>query len=128
MRQPTKNLLQLLAQNANASFNDAQSLPPAIYHDSDILNLEIEQLFRKEWVCLGRTAEIPGQGDFLCRDIIDAPVFVVRQRDASVKAFANVCVHRFASRSTRSNMVGRATWKTGGRHRMPIRIASRRDS
>jgi len=94
MRQSTKNLLQLLAKNTNASFNDAQSLPPAIYHDSDILDLEIEQLFRKEWVCLGRSAEIPEQGDFLCRDIVDAPVFVVRQRDASVKAFANVCVHR----------------------------------
>ncbi len=94
MRQPTKNLLQLLAQNANASFSDAKSLPPSIYHSSEILELEQEHLFRKEWICIGRTAEIPDQGDFLCRDIVDAPVFVVRQRDASVKAFANVCVHR----------------------------------
>jgi phenylpropionate dioxygenase-like ring-hydroxylating dioxygenase large terminal subunit len=94
VRQSTKNLLQLLAQNAHASFDAAKSLPPAIYHDPDILNLEIEHLFRNEWICLGRTAEIPDQGDFLCRDIIDAPVFVVRQHDASVKAFANVCVHR----------------------------------
>jgi len=94
MRQSTKNLLQLLAQNANASCNDAQSLPPAIYHDPDILNLETGHLFRKEWICIGRTAEISDQGDFLCLNIVDAPVFVIRQRDASVKAFANVCVHR----------------------------------
>ncbi len=84
MRQSTKILLQLLAQNANASFSDAKSLPPAIYHDPDILNLEFEYLFRKEWICIGRTAEIPDQGDFLCRDIVNAPVFVVRQRDDSV--------------------------------------------
>jgi phenylpropionate dioxygenase-like ring-hydroxylating dioxygenase large terminal subunit len=107
MRQPTKNLLQRLAQNANASFNDAQSLPPSIYHSSEILKLEQEQLFRKEWVCLGRTAEIPEQGDFLCRDIVDAPVFVVRQRDASVKAFANVCVHRSARLLTGAGHVSR---------------------
>ena len=94
MRQSTKNLLQLLAQNANASFSDAKSLPPATYHSSRILKLEREHLFRKEWICIGRTAEIPDQGDFLCRDIVDAPVFVVRQRDDSVKAFAHVCVHR----------------------------------
>jgi len=94
MRQSTKNLLQLLAENANASFSDAKSLPPATYHSSRILKLEREHLFRKEWICIGRTAEIPDQGDFLCRDIINAPVFVVRQRDDSVKAFANVCVHR----------------------------------
>ncbi len=94
MRQTTKDLLQLLAENANASFDAAKSLPPATYHSSRILKLEREHLFRKEWICLGRTAEIPQQGDFLCRDIVNAPVFVVRQRDDSVKAFANVCVHR----------------------------------
>ena len=94
MRQSTKNLLQHLAQNANASFNDAQSLSPSLYHSPEFFDLEREHLFRKEWICIGRTAEIPDQGDFLCRDIVDAPVFAVRQRDASVKAFANVCVHR----------------------------------
>ena len=94
MRQSTKNLLQLLAQNANVSFDDARSLPPSIYHSSEILELETEQLFRKDWICIGRTAEISDQGDFLCRDIVDTPVFVIRQRDDSVKAFANVCVHR----------------------------------
>ncbi len=94
MRQTTENLLQLLAENANASFDAAKSLPPSIYHSSEILELERERLFRKEWICLGRTAEIPKQGDFLCRDIVNAPVFAIRQRDDSVKAFANVCVHR----------------------------------
>ena len=81
MRQTTENLLQLLAENAYASFDAAKSLPPSIYHSSEILELERERLFRKfrkEWICLGRTAEIPKQGDFLCRDIIDAPVFAIR--------------------------------------------------
>jgi phenylpropionate dioxygenase-like ring-hydroxylating dioxygenase large terminal subunit len=94
VRQSTENLLQQLAQNANASFDDAQSLPPAAYHDAGMLELESEKLFRKEWLCLGRTAEIPDKGDYLCRDIVDAPVFVIRQRDSSLKAFANVCAHR----------------------------------
>jgi phenylpropionate dioxygenase-like ring-hydroxylating dioxygenase large terminal subunit len=94
MQQPTNNLLQQLAQNANASFDEALSLPPAIYHSPEILELERNNLFRKEWICVGRTAEFPGQGDFLCRDIFDAPVFVMRQRDGSLKAFANVCAHR----------------------------------
>ncbi len=94
MRQSTENLLQLLTQNAAASFGDARSLPPAIYHSPQVLDLEKERLFHKDWICLGRTAEIPQPGDFMCRDIIDAPVFVVRQSDGSLKAFANVCVHR----------------------------------
>ena len=94
MRQSTENLLQLLAQNASASFSDAKSLPPAIYHSPQVFDLERERLFHTGWICLGRTAEIPQTGDFICRDIIDAPVFAVRQGDGSIKAFANVCVHR----------------------------------
>jgi choline monooxygenase len=94
VRQSTKNLLQQVARNASASFDVAQSLPPAVYHSAEILELEKKRLFRREWICIGRTAEIPEQGDFLCRDIVDAPVFVMRQRDGSLKAFANVCVHR----------------------------------
>jgi len=96
VRQSTENLLHLLTQNANASFSDARSLPPAIYHSPQILELEKERLFHADWICLGRAAEFPDTGDFVCRDIIDAPVFAVRQRDASIRAFANVCVHRSA--------------------------------
>ena len=107
MRQSTENLLQLLARNANASFGDAQSLPPAIYHNPDILELEKEQLFRKQWICIGRTAEIAGKGDFLCRDIADAPIFVMRQRDDSLKAFANVCAHRASRLLTGAGHVSR---------------------
>ena len=68
-----------------------------MYHDPDIHELELERLFRGEWICIGRLAEMPEHGDYICRDIIDSPVFVVRQRDGLVKAFANVCLHRSAS-------------------------------
>jgi len=92
----TQDILKLLADNANGGFADSEALPPAIYHDPGILQLETDRIFRREWICLGRSAEIPDAGDYICRDIIDSPVFVVRQRDQSVKAFANICVHRSA--------------------------------
>lgn len=96
MRLSTKDILELLVENANAEFASGKTLPPAIYHDPGILTLETERLFRKEWICLGRIAEIPDTGDYICRDIADSPLFIVRQRDQSIKAFANVCVHRSA--------------------------------
>lgn len=74
----------------------AETLPPAIYHDPGIHNLELERIFRRDWICLGRVAEVPAPGDYLCRDIAASPVFVVRQKDYSVKALANVCAHRAA--------------------------------
>lgn len=89
-------LLQLLADNANVPFGNARNLPPAIYHSPEILNLEIDRIFHSEWLCLGRTTEMPKPGDFICRDIVDSPVFAIRQKDGSIKAFANVCLHRSA--------------------------------
>jgi len=90
------DLLSQLSANAGVEFDKALTLPPAIYHDQAILELELAHLFRNEWICLGRLAEMPGPGDYICRDIVDTPVFAIRQKDGAVKAFANVCVHRSA--------------------------------
>lgn len=88
------NILTELSVNANHTLKNARSLPPAIYHDEDILDLEIARCFHHDWICIGRLAEMPNPGDYICRDIIDTPVFVIRQRDLTVKAFTNVCLHR----------------------------------
>jgi phenylpropionate dioxygenase-like ring-hydroxylating dioxygenase large terminal subunit len=96
LERDTKAILEALAGNAKADFDNAQSLPPGIYHDREILKLEIERLFRREWLCMGRLAEMAGAGDYIARDLAGAPVFAVRQRDGGVRAFANVCLHRAA--------------------------------
>ncbi|MDH3440937.1 MAG: aromatic ring-hydroxylating dioxygenase subunit alpha, partial [Gammaproteobacteria bacterium] len=92
----TERTLKALADNANRSFTEALSLPPGSYHDRQVYDLELERVFRQDWICIGRHAEMPNPGDYIARDIVDSPVFVIRQRDGSVKAFANVCLHRAA--------------------------------
>ena len=96
MKASTRVTLAALADNAAGRFEDARSLPPPIYHDPAILALETSRIFHREWICLGRTAEIPRPGDYLSRDLVGAPVFVVRQRNESIRAFSNVCLHRAA--------------------------------
>ena len=91
-----RSLLSALHDTASTTIESASSLPGTVYHSPAFFDLEKSQLFGKEWICLGRTAEIPEPGDYICRDVIDAPVFAVRQRDGSLKVFANVCAHRSA--------------------------------
>ena len=67
-----------------------------MYHDTGIYALECAEAFRHDWVCIGRLAEIPERGDYLCRDIVGTPVVAIRNSSNSVKAFANVCAHRAA--------------------------------
>lgn len=87
-------LLDALCENAARPIADALSLPPAAYHSDELLELERQRLFYRGWLCVGRSAEIPQAGDFLTVDIIDQPVLVVRQKDGSICALPNVCLHR----------------------------------
>jgi phenylpropionate dioxygenase-like ring-hydroxylating dioxygenase large terminal subunit len=89
-------VLDALARNAAADFGEAIGLPPALYHDAAILQREIDAVFRREWLCMGRLAEIPRAGDYLTRDFVGAPVVAIRQADGGVRAFANLCLHRSA--------------------------------
>jgi choline monooxygenase len=89
-------LLNRLAEATSKDFEQASSMPPRIYSSAEVLDHEIENIFKKEWICIGRTSEIPEKGDYLSADILDQPVFAIRQDDQSIKVFANVCAHRCA--------------------------------
>ena len=94
MRPTPAQIRDLLQQNAARKFSQSLSLPPAIYHDPQIYEMEIEKIFYRDWICAGRLAEIPRAGDYISIDIAGRPVFIVRQKDETVKAFSNVCPHR----------------------------------
>jgi choline monooxygenase len=91
-----KAVLDDLRQTAALDFSASRSAPPSVYHHPDFLSLEAEKIFKQEWVCVGRTKEIPNTGDYLTYEIIDQPIFIIRQKDESIAAFANVCAHRCA--------------------------------
>ena len=90
------NVLDKLSQTAALDFSNARTMPPQMYHDSEILELETEKIFEKEWICIGRTADIPNVGEYFTYELIDQPVFAVRQKDKTIAVFANVCAHRCA--------------------------------
>ena len=70
------------------------SLPPKAYTDPGFLALEVESLFRRQWLCLGRVDEIPAPGDFFTLNLLDEPLLVVRGDDDGIRVLANVCRHR----------------------------------
>lgn len=91
-----KAVLNDLRRTAVLDFSVARSAPPSIYHHPDLLSLEANKIFKQEWICVGRSKEIPNIGDYLTYEIIDQPIFVIRQKDDYIAAFANVCAHRCA--------------------------------
>ena len=71
-------------------------LPASVFTSEAQLQLEIEQVFEKEWVCVGHASQLREPGDYLTFDIVGKPVLVVRDTAAKLRAFSNVCRHRGA--------------------------------
>ena len=87
-------VLQALAEIRDLGENQARSLPAGFYTSEAFLELEREEIFRKEWVCLGQVAEIPKRGDYFTTQLLDEPLIVVRGQDKQVRVLSNVCRHR----------------------------------
>lgn len=64
------------------------------YTDQSIHQLEIEQVFSREWGYLCHAGQIPKPGDYLVSEIGGESLYVIRGRDETVRAFFNVCQHR----------------------------------
>jgi Rieske 2Fe-2S family protein len=73
---------------------EASTLPARLYHDPAVYRQELQSIFSKMWLCVGREEDIEKPGDFLTRTIGQESVLVVRDTDGRINAFHNVCRHR----------------------------------
>ncbi len=55
---------------------------------------EREQIFAREWACVGREEEIPNPGDYLLVELAGESLLVTRDKDGRLHAHHNVCRHR----------------------------------
>lgn len=90
----SRELLNLLQQNAMQPLGWTRTTPPAIYNSAEIHQLELDRIFSKEWVCPGLAAEIPNPGDFITFSIGSQSVYSIRGKDGKIRTFSNVCLHR----------------------------------
>ena len=87
-------VLRALAEIRDLDESQARSLPAGFYASEEYLELEKEEIFRKEWVCLGRFDEVAKRGDYFTTQLLDEPLIVVRSEDDKVRVLSNVCRHR----------------------------------
>jgi len=90
----TKRLLHGLSEAAASGLAEAFTIPPAIYHNADIHQLERTRIFAADWQCPGLAADIPKPGDYITFSINDQPFFCIRGKDGGIRSFSNVCLHR----------------------------------
>jgi phenylpropionate dioxygenase-like ring-hydroxylating dioxygenase large terminal subunit len=72
---------------------------PVSYRDSydpDYWQREIDTIFTKEWLNVGRVEQLPRVGSYFTREFPWAKksIIVTKDRDGDVRAFFNICRHR----------------------------------
>ncbi len=59
---------------------DRGGLPAWTYDSEELLDLEKEAVFRRNWLCAGHVSEIPEPGDYLSFDAADERALILRDR------------------------------------------------
>ena len=72
----------------------SRTLPSYYYRTPEIYEREREAIFFKTWQYAGFTGDLTEPGSFITCSVLDQGLFVVRQKDGSLRGFYNVCSHR----------------------------------
>jgi phenylpropionate dioxygenase-like ring-hydroxylating dioxygenase large terminal subunit len=79
-----------------AGISHARTLPAEWYSSAERHELELQSIWRNEWVCIGDVGDMPPAGTWRALLVGELPVLLVRDREGVLRAFLNVCRHRAA--------------------------------
>jgi phenylpropionate dioxygenase-like ring-hydroxylating dioxygenase large terminal subunit len=85
-----------LKANVAVPFTQAHAMPKAVYTSEDFATREVEQIFSKEWFCVGRASSLSKPGDYATLELANQPIMVIRDRGGTLRAQSNVCLHRMS--------------------------------
>ena len=94
MNSSNSALRERLRGIVGVEYERGYALPGAFYTDPDWLQVERDELFLRDWFCVGRVEEVARPGDYFCFDQVGEPILVVHGHDGVIRALANVCRHR----------------------------------
>ena len=68
---------------------------PEYYHLPEVFKTEQEKIFKKVWNFVAFTYDLQNENDFVTLTIDSAPI-VIQNFKGQIKAFSNICSHRFS--------------------------------
>ena len=88
-------LLAVFAEYLQLDDTDCLSLPPAAYYNTELYQLEMETIFRRSWLCVGRVEYLPNSGDYFTFELLGDLLVIVRGDDGIIRALSSICRHRY---------------------------------
>lgn len=93
---PLAALMAEVAAGAGKTLAASETLPPAAYTSQAFYDLEVEKIFRKDWLAIAHISQIPNPGDYIPIDLCGELLMAVHGRDGVIRTMSRVCLHRWA--------------------------------
>ena len=77
--------------------NEAQLLPPHVFHDPQVFEYEMRAWFSRNWLCVAREEDVAEAGHYVLASLPGESAIVIRDRQGELHALSNVCRHRGAT-------------------------------
>ena len=65
-------------KTAATLIKDAKTLDRKYYLDNDIFHSELDNIFYKNWLCIGRSNDVSKKGNFIKFDIGSESIIIIR--------------------------------------------------
>ena len=88
---------------------EAWTPPSSWYVAPEAFELERRSTFRCNWQLVGRTDQLQRTGDYFTGELAGEPYVVVRESEAAISAYSNVCRHHAAAVACGSGRLERFT-------------------
>ncbi len=85
----TLSIRELLARR-----RPKHALEQPFYRDPEIFQLDLEQIWYRDWLFAVPACELPKAGSYVTHKVGDYRVVIVRGADGTIRAFHNTCRHR----------------------------------
>lgn len=86
-----------LRDSTAVPFERARAMPTEVYSSPDFVEAELEHIFSKDWYCVGRADALSAAGDYVSAELAGQPIAVLRDREGTLRAMSNVCLHRMST-------------------------------
>lgn len=86
-----------LVENVSEPFQRARAMPAVVYTSNEFLKRELSDVFARDWLCVGRASALANVGDYITYELAGQPIFVIRDKDGTLRAMSNVCLHRMST-------------------------------
>ena len=74
----------------------ASPLPGHCYVSQEWHQREVDTMWKKDWLCVGRAEQLPSPGDFFSIELVGQPLIVVRDDANEIRVHSALCRHRGA--------------------------------